>query len=351
MQIIRFLLFPISFIYGFIVWVRNKMYDFGMLKSYSFDIPVLSVGNLEVGGSGKTPATEYLVKLLEPKFSVATLSRGYGRLTSGFRWVDVSDNASLCGDEPLQIKLNHPNIGVAVCEGRVKGVNRIKDTHDLVILDDAYQHRAIKPGLSILLFDFNRLNHNRVMLPTGNYREFFSGRKRADILVVTKCPTTLTDSEKQLIVKKLKPFNHQKFIFSYIAYADDLQPVIHGIKKISISTISPKTAVLLLTGIAKSQPLLDKIKEKTQNITHHNYPDHHNFSSKNILKLVNNFKALKAQHKIIITTQKDAIRLKDAAFEQHLNNLPIYYWQIGMAFADNDKLTFEKTVANYVNKY
>ncbi|TAH00915.1 MAG: tetraacyldisaccharide 4'-kinase [Sphingobacteriales bacterium] len=351
MQIIRYILFPFSLLYGFITWVRNKLYDFGILKSHTFDIPVLSVGNLEVGGSGKTPATEYLVKLLEPKFSLATLSRGYGRITSGFRWVDASDNASLCGDEPLQIILNYPNIGVAVCEDRVRGVNRIKDTHDLVILDDAYQHRGIKPGLSILLFDFNRLNHPQFILPTGNYREFFGGRKRADILVVTKCPTTLTDANKQLIIKKLKPFNHQKVIFSFIAYADDLQPLTKGIDIILASNITQKTAVLLLTGIAKPQPLLDKIREKTQNITHHNYPDHHNFTSKNILKLVNNFKAIKAEHKIIITTQKDAIRLKDATFEQQLNNLPIYYWQIGMAFADDDRLTFEETVANYVNKY
>lgn len=351
MQIIRYLLFPFSLLYGFITWVRNKLYDFGILKSHTFDIPVLSVGNLEVGGSGKTPATEYLVKLLEPKFSLATLSRGYGRITSGFRWVDASDNASLCGDEPLQIILNYPNVGVAVCEDRVRGVNLIKDTHDLVILDDAYQHRAIKPGLSILLFDFNRLNHPRFILPTGNYREFFGGRKRADILVVTKCPTTLLATEKKLIIKKLKPYSHQKVIFSFIAYADDLKPLTKGIDKISASSISQKTAVLLLTGIAKPQPLLDKIREKTPNITHHNYPDHHNFTSKNILKLVNNFKAIKAEHKIIITTQKDAIRLKDAAFEQQLNNLPIYYWQIGMAFADDDRLTFEETVANYVNKY
>ncbi len=351
MQIIRYFLFPLSFIYGFITWVRNKMYDFGVLKSYTFDIPVISVGNLEVGGSGKTPATEYLVKLLENKFSLATLSRGYGRITSGFRWVDASDNASLCGDEPLQIKLNHPNVGVAVCEDRVKGVNRIKDTHDLVILDDAYQHRAINPGLSILLFDFNRLNHPRFMLPTGNYREFFGGRKRADILVVSKCPTTLTDTNKQLIIKKLKPINHQKVIFSFIAYADDLQPLTKGIDKILASSITQKTAVLVLTGIAKPQLLLDKIKEITLNITHHNYPDHHNFTSKNILKLVNNFKALKAEHKVIITTQKDAIRLIDGNFEQHLNDLPIYYWQINMAFADNDKLILEKTVANYVGKY
>lgn len=351
MQIIRFLLFPISIIYGFIVWVRNKMYDFGILKSYSFEMPVLSVGNLEVGGSGKTPTTDYLVKFLAPKFSVATLSRGYGRITSGFRWVDVSDNASLCGDEPLQIKLNNPNIGVAVCEDRVKGVSIIQDTHDLVILDDAYQHRAIKPGLSILLFDFNSLNQNTLLLPAGNYREFFSGSKRADILVVTKCPTFLTDSDKQLIATNLKLYNHQKIIFSYIAYADKLHPLTNGKKEILVSSINSKTAVLLLTGIAKPQLLIEKIKEKTQNITHHYYPDHHNFNSKNILKLVKVFSTLNAQHKIIITTQKDAIRLKDVGFEQQLNNLPIYYWQIDMAFANNDKLIFEKTITNYVNKY
>lgn len=351
MQIIRYILLPFSFIYGFIIWFRNKLYDFGVLKSHSFDIPVIAIGNLEVGGSGKTPATQYLVNFLQNKHSLATLSRGYGRITSGFRWVDVSDNASLCGDEPLQIKLNYPNIGVAVCEDRVKGINRIKDTHDLVILDDAYQHRAITPGLSILLFDFNRLNFPRFLLPTGNYREFFSGRKRADLLIVTKCPTTLNETQKLLITKKIKPFAHQKVIFSFIAYADYLQPVINGLPKISATSISAKTAVLLLTGIAKPQPLFDKISEKTQNITHHNYPDHHTFTSKNILKLVNDFKAIKDDHKIVITTQKDAIRLMDVSLEKYLNQLPIYYWQISMAFGTNDELILEKTVTNYVGKY
>ena len=350
MQIIRKLLFPISLLYGMVIWGRNKLYDFGFLKSTSFDIPIISVGNLEVGGSGKTPATEYLINLLGPSNKLATLSRGYGRTTKGFRWVNTIDNANLCGDEPLQIKQNHPTIGVVVCEDRVKGIQQIKDNYNLIVLDDAYQHRALKPGLSILLFDYNRLSDTKTMLPTGNYRESFKGRNRADIIIVTKSPLNLAEPDRFSIIKSLKPFKHQTVLFSSIAYADELHAVYDEANILSINKITPETSVLLLTGIAKPEPLLAKIGEKTTLINHHHYPDHHRFCQKNILKLVNDFKMMKMANKVIITTQKDAMRLKDG-FKTELNGLPLYYWRIKMSFIGRDQLIFEEKISQYVSKY
>jgi tetraacyldisaccharide 4'-kinase len=351
MQTIRYILYPFSLLYGLGVYIRNKCYAIGLLKSSEFDIPVISIGNLEVGGSGKTPFTEYIVRLLYKKNSVATLSRGYGRVTVGFRWVDAVDDASLCGDEPLQIKNNFPDIGVAVCEDRAQGVNRIKDTHDIVIMDDADQHQAVKPGLSILLFDYNRVNNNRLLLPAGNYREPFASRKRADVLVITKCPYVISASDKAQIIKKIKPFKHQKVLFSGIAYADELQAVLHHKDTFLMAHITPNTSILLLTGIAKPELLLAKLKSKTPLIIHHKYADHHKFSQKNINKLINQFKAIKAAQKIIITTQKDAMRLKNPAFEQQLLGLPLYQININMVLLGDDKLILENTILDYVNKY
>jgi tetraacyldisaccharide 4'-kinase len=350
MQNFRKLLFPFSLLYGVIILIRNKLYEQGILKSTSFNFPIISVGNLEVGGSGKTPATEYLINFLKDDFNLATLSRGYGRTSKGFRWVNITDNASLSGDEPLQLKKNYPSVGVAVCENRVKGIQQIKDNFNLVILDDAFQHRAVKPGFSILLFDYNRLGDTKMMLPTGNYRESFDGRKRADIIIVTKSPLNLNELERGSIIKSLKPFKHQSVLFSSIAYADELHPIFNESNTISITNVTPETDVLLLTGIAKPELLLAKIREKTSLINHHHYPDHHRFSQKNILKLVNDFKKIKSVNKIIITTQKDAMRIKDG-FESELNGLPIYYWKIKMSFTHQDQLIFEEKIEHYVSKY
>lgn len=351
MQLIRYLLYPFSLLYGFGVYIRNKSYDLKLLKSYEFNIPIIAIGNLEVGGSGKTPCTEFIVNFLQKNNSVASLSRGYGRLAKGFRWVDVTDDVSLCGDEPLQIKNNFPAVGVAVCEDRVLGVNIIKDFYDVIIMDDAYQHRAVKPGLSILLFDYNSLNDSRLLLPTGNFREPFYARNRADIILITKCPKSILPNDKAEIIENIKPFPHQKVLFSGIAYADELQAVLYNIDNFLMKNISTDTTILLLTGIAKAELLFTKIKTKTSCVIHHKYPDHHTFTQDNITKLIHEFEAIKSKNKIIITTQKDAMRLKSPIFEQQLLGLPLYQLSIKMIFTEEDKLILENTLVNYVNKY
>ncbi|MFD2145663.1 tetraacyldisaccharide 4'-kinase [Mucilaginibacter antarcticus] len=201
MKHLRALLLPFSFLYGLIVIVRNFLYDAGLFKSRRFDLPVISVGNLEVGGAGKSPMTEYLIQLLKDHYKLATLSRGYGRATKGFQIATATATASQVGDEPAQFKHKFPDVTVAVCEQRVDGITQLQHDHDLILLDDAYQHRAVKPGLSILLFDYNSLNNQRWVLPAGNYREPFFGKWRAGIIIITKCPADMPQQE----LEKLSP--------------------------------------------------------------------------------------------------------------------------------------------------
>lgn len=346
MQSFRILLYPFSLIYGLIVFIRNTCYDAGIFKSKSFKIPIISVGNLELGGSGKTPMVEYLIRLLKDDFKLSTLSRGYGRKTKGFRWVKPDEDSNLTGDEPLQIKLKFQNVGVAVCENRVIGIQEIQQQHDLILMDDAFQHRAVKPGFSLLLFDYHQIQKPKILLPAGNYREFFSGRKRADIIVMTKCPEVLSESEMKILELQMELYPHQKIFFSSISYAEDLKAVFKD-EKLTIKTTKSATQVLLLTGIAKTAPLLQELKKYTEHIIHHAYADHHPFSPKNMLKLVGDFEALPGDDKIIITTEKDAVRLKAGAFKSMIQNFPIYAWPIEINFLANRKTEFDNIIQKY----
>lgn len=350
MHKIRYILFPFSLLYGMIVFIRNKFYDWGFFKSSSFQIPIISVGNLEIGGSGKTPMVEYILHLLQKDFTIATLSRGYGRKTIGFRWVRPDDKVLNTGDEPLQIKQNFLEVGVAVCENRVEGINEIKDQYQLILMDDAYQHRAVKPGLSILLFDYHQLQKPKLLLPAGNYREPFSGRNRADILIVTKTPQSISSAERQKIKESLKLLLYQKVFFSGISYHPQLQAVFSD-ATLEVNNITQQTRLLLLTGIAKTQPLVTALKQYSTHIFHHAYPDHHQFSQKNMLKLVNDFKQMQQRDKIIVTTQKDAVRLKSAEFQKILADLPIFEWKITVSFDENEKREFDHLITKYAQSH
>lgn len=345
MKTFRLLLFPFSLLYGIIIFFRNKLYDWNIFKSTSFDIPIISVGNLEVGGSGKTPMVEYLICLLKNQFNLATLSRGYGRNTKGFKWVKSDDKAIETGDEPLQMAKKFNDINVAVCEDRVFGINKIKQTNDLILMDDAYQHRSVKPGLSILLFDYQQIQKPKLLLPVGNFRESFDGRRRSNIIVVTKCPPNLSSAERQKIKEKIKLFKNQELYFSFIDYNKELQKI-STFDKLNINKITEETTVLLLTGIAKTEPLINEIEKYTSKIIQHTYADHHVFTKKNMLKLAADFDKLKTDKKIIITTEKDAVRLSIKQFENLLKDLPIYKWPITVGFINNQQ-EFNKSIQNY----
>jgi tetraacyldisaccharide 4'-kinase len=347
MKYLRWLLFPFSLLYGLVVIIRNWCYDGGILKSRGFNVPVISVGNLDVGGAGKSPMTEYLVRLFKDDHKLATLSRGYGRETQGYLIAPATASATQIGDEPAQFKHKFPDITVAVCEKRVEGIRHLIKDHNLILLDDAYQHRAVKPGLSILLFDYNRINEPHLLLPAGNLREPFSGRWRADIIVISKCPEHLTTQEKVAIEEKVSPLPYQSLFFTSVTY----YPLEDREGKRTDTILDADTTVFLLTGIANPKPLVQHIKKYTSMVVHHNYPDHHRFTLKNITKLAEEFSACITQKKVIITTEKDAQRLVEHELLPIVKNLPVLVIPIGIKFLDNGRQQFDQLVTEYVREH
>ena len=348
MQYLRLLLLPFSLIYGCIIQIRNLLYDLKIFKSHKFNLPVISIGNLAIGGAGKSPMAEYIVRLLKERYKVAILSRGYKRSTKGFRIVDTFNTAAEVGDEPLQFKGKFSNVTVAVSEKRVPGIERLQENHDVIILDDAFQHRAVRPGLSILLFDYTRLNDFFLMLPAGNLREPFANRKRADILVVSKCPESLSETEKEKITERISPFKHQNLFFSYLEYGN-LLSLASADEKL-LSGITSQTSVFLLTGIANPEPLLKKVKSFTSRVIHHDYPDHYTFSTKNIANLAEEFNEDASVDKLIITTEKDAQRLQVPELLELLNGLPVYYLPVTARIHQPDDERFNKLIELYVTR-
>lgn len=347
MRYFRYLLLPFSWLYGLIIFFRNLFYDLGIFKSTSFNLPVIVVGNLEVGGAGKSPMTEYLVRLLKTQYKLATLSRGYGRETKGFFYADKNSTAKTVGDEPLQFKQKFPEITVAVCESRVEGVEKLQSNQNLILLDDAFQHRALKPGFSILLFDYSKINQPHFLLPAGNYRESFSGRKRADVIVISKCPENLSAEKQREIAQTMLLLPHQKLFFTSIVY-QQFKPFF---SLNDASFIDQKSALFVLTGIANPQPLLQHLRKQFAAVVHHKYPDHHPFTIKNISKLVADFNACAANKKIIITTEKDAQRLQEPELQKLLAGLPVWVAPIGISFLNNTESEFKQVIENYVRKY
>ena len=350
MRLLRLLLFPFSFLYALAVIIRNWAYNTGISKSRRFKIPIISVGNLAVGGSGKSPMTEYLISLLRDEYKLATLSRGYGRRTKGFLTVKSSSLAEDIGDEPLQFKKKYPEITVAVCEDRVEGIKELNQHHELIIMDDAFQHRAVKPGLSILLFDYNSLKKFQWFLPTGDLREPLSGRKRADLIVITKAPPGLSGEERKELTAKVEPFPHQEVFFSSFEYAS-LKRISDAKTELKTSDIQPDTTVFLLTGIANPAPLLEYLNQFTTNIISQQYPDHHHFTRKNIAKLVKEFKAINSGNSLIITTEKDAQRLDSYHVQELLRPLPVYYLPVKAVIQPPDEERFNNLIRDYVRKH
>jgi len=315
MNTFRWLLFPLTMLYAAALWIRHQLYDRQWLKSRNFDIPTIVIGNLVIGGAGKSPMTEYLVVLLKNRYQLATLSRGYGRQTKGFRLATEDSTAEEVGDEPLQFKRKFPNITVAVCEDRCAGIERLQDTHDLVLLDDAFQHRKLKPLLSILLFDFESLFQPIIPLPTGNFRDLMKQTRRADIIMISKCPELLTTAHKRHIERIIKAHSQQPIFYSQIKYL----PLISTHNEEFLSNIGAYT-VVLFTGIANPQPLIDYLKRTAKSLTHLRFADHHAYSTHDLDTIKKSFDHIDVPNKIIITTEKDYQRLKKEDFADY----PLY---------------------------
>jgi tetraacyldisaccharide 4'-kinase len=305
MKLVRFLLFPFAVLYDLITTIRNILFDVQYLKSTSFKIPIIVVGNLSVGGTGKTPQIEYLIRLLKETNNVSVLSRGYKRKTKGFVLVNKNHTANDVGDEPLQYFKKFTNINVAVDENRVAGITNLiaQKAPEVVLLDDAYQHRKVKGSFYILLTKYDDLFTDDFLLPTGNLRESRVGAKRADVIVVTKCPFNLKKEEKERIEEKLRKFN-KKVFFTTISYADKIS----GSQEISLKGLK-EFEVLLITGIANPSPLLEFLSKKDIKFLHLKYADHHHFSSKEIAAIQEKFKNINSDKKLILTTEKDYTRL------------------------------------------
>ncbi len=334
MNLLRKILFPFAILYGFITSVRNFLFDKGILKSYSFDIPIIAVGNLSVGGTGKTPQIEYLIRLLSPNYKIATLSRGYKRKSKGFVLADSTCNAEILGDEPFQFYKKFSNIQVAVDADRKNGIEQLlsqSEKPEIILLDDAFQHRKVKAGFYILLTSYGDLYSDDFMLPTGNLRESKKGAKRADLIIVTKCPEILSLDEQNKIKSKLNIASTQELYFSFIDYDEFIYSEDKSMKVSEIKNVDK----LLLAGIAKPNPFFAYLQsENDEKLV---YSDHHHFTENDINYIKN-----KSKNKIIITTEKDFVRLKGSIPSNQLFYLPIR--SSFLSGSDN----FDKTITNYV---
>ena len=347
--LMRLLLYPFSLIFHFVLSVRHLLYDMGILKSTSYAIPTIGVGNLSLGGTGKTPTVEYLTRLLLPDYRIAILSRGYKRKRKGAFILDKDTKADQAGDESRQYKLKFPEVTVAVAENRNKGMQlllRLNPPPTAVLLDDVFQHRAIKPGLNILLTDYHKLYPDDYLLPAGNLRDTQYAAKRADVIVVTKTPKVLSPYVKDEIIRAIKPGLTQKVFLSYLEFST---PYVIGAPS-KPRVFKEVSSILLVTGIVNPYPLLEHLRRKCTDLFHKSFSDHHSFKEKDLLDIRKTFEHIIGRNKIIVTTEKDAARLADSPYFSHLEDLPVLVQPVRMAFHPSEYGSFDQTILNYVRK-
>lgn len=348
--VIRILLLPLALLYGLGMGIRNLMYRIGVLRSVHFDLPVISIGNLTVGGTGKSPHIEYMLRWLDQFVNVAVLSRGYGRKTEGYRPVSVIDSVEQAGDEPVQFKRKFPNISVSVSESRALGVPEIvrrnPDTQ-CVLLDDAFQHLSVTPGLNILLTEFSRPFTRDWLLPAGRLREGRYEYRRADIIIVTKCPPGLTDKQRADILKEIDPYPRQRVFFSQYRYGvayDLLRPDVRR-------SLDLQTDVLLVSAIANTDYLLEHLGQTVHAVQALEYSDHHYFDEADLNNVRRRFNAMPGQQKIILTTEKDATRLELHRTFLWQHQLPIFVLPTEVEFCGDDEAGFQAEVRRFLLEF
>ncbi|NNC95187.1 MAG: tetraacyldisaccharide 4'-kinase [Chitinophagales bacterium] len=349
-EIFKIVMLPFALIYGFIVRLRNKMYDTQIYKSVRFEIPVISVGNLSVGGTGKTPHIEYLINLLNDQFKVATLSRGYRRKTRGFLVADHESTAHTIGDEPMQFKNNFSDVIVAVSENRMLAIPEMLALYpgiEVILLDDAYQHRSVNPGLSILLTDFDNLYTRDRVLPLGRLREPASSSARADIIIVTKCPPDLSEWKRDEIIEELAPGKYQKVYFSFLEYGYPYY-IFNQDQRLQLQK---DVDVLLLTGIANNKSIVSLLKQHAGRIIEQEFSDHHYFDRYDLENVRDAFNNIESSSKVIITTEKDAMRLSLHRDWLIQNKLPLFALPVKVRFFPTDEVAFQKDVISFMTYY
>ena len=348
-------LYPIAWLYGIGVRLRNKLFDWGIYKERQFEIPVISVGNITVGGTGKTPHTEYLIKLLQKHYKVAVLSRGYKRKSKGFVLAQTDTSVQVVGDEPYQMKQKFPDIYMAVDKDRCHGIEqlcnaRIASGTEVVILDDAFQHRYIKPGLNILLVDYHRLICEDALLPAGRMREPESGKSRAHIVIITKCPPDITPMDLRVLSKQMELYPYQQLYFTTLTYGR-LRPLFPpGGTECALQTIGKEKHILLLTGIASPAKLTKDLSSYNAHIDSLAFSDHHDFTGKDMELIKKRFLKLPERERIIITTEKDAVRLMNHPQLDSSLKPYIYVLPVEISFLQEQQEVFNSNIIDYVRK-
>ncbi len=345
--VIRVLLLPFALLYGIGVGIRNFLYRVGALRSVRFDLPVISVGNMTVGGTGKSPHIEYLLRWLDQYIEVAVLSRGYGRKTEGFRAVSVQDSAEMVGDEPLQFKRKFPDLPVVVSESRALGIPELIKRNpgtNCVLLDDAFQHLAVTPGLNILLTEYSRPFTRDWLLPAGRLREWRHGYKRADLLVVTKCPVDLSAKQRSNLIDELDLYPRQRVFFSKYKYGIPYDLLRPDVKR----PLDLETDILLVSAIANSDYLLQYLGGEAHSVETIEFEDHHFFEPTDLLEVKKRFERMTRHQKIVVTTEKDAMRMEIHKNFFWDNDLPLYVLPIEVAFFEQDEADFQAEVKKFL---
>ncbi len=346
-SVVRVFLYPFALLYGAVLWLRNRMYDAKIFTSIDFSIPVITVGNLSTGGTGKTPHVEYLIRLLQYRFKVATMSRGYKRHTQGFLVADWNTNALKIGDEPMQYHIKFPELVVSVAEERMLGIPALVQRHpevDVILLDDAYQHRSVKPGFSILITDYAKPFYKDFILPFGNLREGRAAYKRASVIVVSKCPQELTKTQADGIEAKINPLPNQKVFFTSIQYGIPFD----FFSREPVDIIGKN--LVLVCGIARPEPLVDFLKANATEVHPLSYPDHHYFDSSDLEEMKSTVDNWKVESKMIITTEKDAARLSLHIRELNAWGITIAVLPIAVNMLLNKGAEFDAAVTSYVEQ-
>ncbi len=350
MIIVKIILFPFACLYGIVIGFRNKLFDWKIIPSKSFDIPIISIGNLSAGGTGKTPHTEYLVRLLKRNFKVAILSRGYRRKTRGFIMVTPELSQIEIGDEPTQYLKKFPDVVLAVDEDRKRGISKIlaeKPETEVILLDDAFQHRYVKPGKSIILTDYHHLYVNDYLLPTGMLRERIKGAHRADIIIVTKTPKVLSPITCRNLYKELRPVRDQKIFFSYVTYDT---PVPLKLCSNQIPAAPKYRYIIMVAGVANSYPFQEYLSGLCNELIVMDFGDHHQYTAGDLEKISREYNSIISKDKVIFTTEKDSTRLDNDEFSSYIDNLSFYYVPIMIKMHDFGETSFDKMILDYVQK-
>ncbi len=339
MIVYKILMAPLALLYGFVIWIRNKFFDWDILPEQEFNLPVINVGNLMVGGTGKTPHVEYLLRMLQPTNKTATLSRGYGRKSLGYILADAQSTAAEIGDEPLLYATKFKDTLVCVCEKRVYAIPNLIGDHpetDVIIMDDAFQHRSVKPGMNILLTRFDKPFYTDFLMPSGTLREWRSGYKRADMIIVTNCPPDLDSATRKEIIERINPFPNQLILFSVMVY----NAPVHAFSG-AVLRETKRVKAFVFSGIANARPFENYCESIFEQTFPLEFKDHHEFDQGDVDDIIHRYSKLEGE-KIIICTEKDWMRLVRTDREQQLKDLPVYYLPIEVKLLDDEDKLVER---------